>query len=308
MAAVLVAACNGEAYLPAQLDSLLAQTGTGCTIHIRDDCSSDRTWEIVRRYQARHPELIRAGRNRRNSGGAARNFTGMMIDIKDEYVMLCDQDDIWLPGKVAKSIAKVQAMEAEYGKDTPLLVHTDLRVVDENLRVIAPSFRAMMKAGYERTELRHFLIQNMLSGCTVAYNRALANLITVEPEYMIMHDWWLGLVASAFGKIGCLDEQTVLYRQHGRNEIGARDVRSISYKLHKLTHGAEVRKSLAQTYAQAASFLRLYAPLLTDSQKALLSAYIQIPTHTKIGRFIMINRLGVLKYGLLRKIANFLFI
>ena len=308
MIAILMAAYNGEKYISEQLDSLLGQSRNDFILHIREDCSTDGNWKIIREYENRYQERVRAAKNNRNSGGVKHNFIGMMAEIKDDYVMLCDQDDVWLPDKVEKSIANLKAMEAEYGKEMPLLVHTDLQVVDENLGVIAPSFRAMMKAGYDRTGLRHFVIQNMLSGCTIAYNRALAGLINAEPEYLIMHDWWLGLVAAAFGKIGYLDEQSVLYRQHGRNEIGARDVRTISYKLHKLTHGAEVRKSLAQTYEQAVSFLRLYGPLLTDSQKALLSAYIQIPIHTKIVRFIMINRLGVLKYGLARKIAHFLFI
>jgi hypothetical protein len=152
------------------------------------------------------------------------------------------------------------------------------------------------------------LVQNIICGCTVAYNRALAELVRAEPAFMIMHDWWLGLIAAAFGKIGHLDDQTVLYRQHGRNEIGARDVRTFSYKLYKLTHGGEVRQVFNQTYEQARSFLRLYRPLLNEKQKALLSAYIQIPAHNKVVRFITINRLGVLKYGIARKIANFLFI
>jgi glycosyltransferase involved in cell wall biosynthesis len=303
-----MATYNGEKYVAEQLDSLFAQTRNDFTLYIRDDCSTDSTWEIIRDYESRYPERIRATKNNRNTGGAKHNFIGMMADIKDDYVMLCDQDDVWLPDKVGKTIEKLKTMEAKYGKATPLLVHTDLKVVDENLKIIFPSFRVAMNAGYDYTKLRHLIIQNMISGCTAAYNFALAKLITVEPVFIIMHDWWLGLIAAAFGEIGHLDEQTVLYRQHGLNEIGATDVRTISYKLHKLTHGGEVRKAIEQTYEQASAFLQLYAPLLNKDQKVLLSAYTQIPGHNKIARFIMINRLGVLKHGIARKVANFLFI
>jgi hypothetical protein len=125
---------------------------------------------------------------------------------------------------------------------------------------------------------------------------------------MVMHDWWLGLLAAAFGKIGYLEEQTILYRQHGKNEIGARDVRTISYKLHKLARGKEIREALNRTYEQARSFLRLYGPLLDEGRKEFLSAYIGIPAHNKIMRIITIIRLGALKHGIARKTAGFLFI
>jgi glycosyltransferase involved in cell wall biosynthesis len=308
MISILLAAYNGEKYIAEQIESLLGQTQDDFKLYIRDDCSTDGTWEIIRNYEKRYHGKIIVKQNNRNSGSSKHNFIGMMIDIKDDYIMLCDQDDIWLPDKIEKTISKLKAMEAQYGKEKPLLVHTDLRVVDENLNVISPSCREAMNVGYERTGLRQILIQNVTAGCTAAYNRALAELIRAEPAYMVMHDWWLMLTATAFGKIGYLDEQTILYRQHGANEIGANDVRKFRYKFNRLMHGGEVRKAINQTYDQAASFQEMYLNLLNEEQQVLLSAYRQIPAHNKIMRCLMIIRLGVLKHGIERKIANFLFI
>jgi glycosyltransferase involved in cell wall biosynthesis len=308
MISILMATYNGEKYVAEQLDSLFAQTRNDFTLYIRDDCSTDSTWEIIRDYESRYPERIRAVKNNRNSGGAKHNFIGMMADIKDDYVMLCDQDDVWLPDKVGKTIEKLKTMEAEYGKETPLLVHTDLKVVDENLKIIFPSFRAAMNAGYDYTKLRHLIIQNMISGCTAAYNFALAKLITVEPAFIIMHDWWLGLIAAAFGEIGRLDEQTVLYRQHGLNEIGATDVRTICFKLYMLIHSEKIRWALAETYRQAEVFLQMYNGKLEQKQIELLRVYVEIPKMNKWNRIVSICRLGTLKYGLARKTGQLLFL
>jgi hypothetical protein len=215
---------------------------------------------------------------------------------------------VWLPDKIEKTVAKLQVREAEFGENTPLLEHTDLTVVDRNLNVTAPSFRMAVNAGYHRTALRHLVTQNIISGCTVIYNRALAELVTSEPSFMMMHDWWLGLIASAFGKIDHLDEQTILYRQHENNEIGVRDMRKFGNRFNMLLHSDKARGVLNQTYEQAKAFLELYAPLLSEEQKAFLSAYTRIPAQNKIMRCVTVSRIGAFKYGVARKIAQVLFI
>ena len=308
MISILLASYNGGKYITEQIDSLLAQTNLDFKLFIRDDKSTDNTYEIISEYAQKYPGKIFASQNERNSGGAKHNFIKMMIEHKNDYVMLCDQDDIWLPDKIEISLAKIREMETMHGKETPLLVHTDLHVVNERLKTISPSFKAAMNADYSKTRLRNQIIQNTLTGCTAIYNRALSDLVTETPQYMIMHDWWLMLITAAFGKATALDEQTVLYRQHGNNDTGAKDVRTLRYKIDKLLHGKEVRKALSDTYMQARSFFDLFHGNLTSVQKDLLTKYCDIPNHVKPVRWITICRLGVLKNGFARKIANFIFI
>jgi glycosyltransferase involved in cell wall biosynthesis len=308
MISILLASYNGEKYLAQQIDSLLAQTQSMFTLHIRDDGSTDGTWEIIRRYRDVYPGKIIAERAERNSGSAKHPFMHLMTRVRDDYIFLCDQDDVWLPDKIEKTLGKLKDMEKRFGTRTPLLVHTDLIVVDEHLKRIAPSFQTMTHTDFRRRELRNLLVQNSITGCSAAYNRALAEYITAEPPGIVMHDWWIALVAAAFGNIDHLGEAAILYRQHAGNEIGAKSIRTLRYKLYKLTHGNEIRRALEGTYRQAAAFLRMYGSRLAPPQSRLLREYSEIPNLKKWRRIQTLYRLRTLKYGAAREIAHLLFV
>ena len=309
MLSILMTTYNGEKYLSEQVESILSQSISDLVLYIQDDCSTDNTWELLQELAQREPERIILSKTEKNTGGTKYNFYDLMSRIRDDYIMLCDQDDVWLPEKIEKTLAKMRELETEYGKDEPLLVHTDLIVVDGNLKQINPSFKAAMNANYNRTRLQDQLIQNTLTGCTALYNRALAKLILPQiPNYMVMHDWWLMLVAAAFGHIDHIEDQTILYRQHGNNEIGAKDVRTLQYKINKLINYKDIKQAINDTYKQAYSLLKYYKDTLSYEQITLMETYCRIPTMNKLNRWRTICRLGVLKNGAARKIANFIFI
>ena len=309
MISILLTSYNGEKYISEQIESLLNQTMQDFRLFISDDRSTDNTFEIALEYAGKYPGKINIVQNKENSGGAKYNFIKMMIEHKDDYVMLCDQDDVWLPNKIEATLTKMKTMENEFGARTPLLVHTDLCVVNEKLETISPSFKAAMNADYGKTRLHNQIIQNTLTGCTAMYNRALADLIIIGiPPFIVMHDWWLMLIASAFGKISSLDMQTVLYRQHNMNEIGAKDVRTFRYKLRKIINNKEIKEAIAGTYLQAESFLNVYKRQLSQEQIDLLEEYCKIPLKNKLKKWQTVLRLGTLKNGFARNVAYFLFI
>lgn len=309
MISILLACYNGERYISEQIESLLAQTHQKFVLYINDDFSDDATFEIIKRYRNKYPHRIVATQNTKNSGCAKHNFMDMMIEHKNDYVMLCDQDDVWLPDKIEKTLDKMRQLEAAHGKQTPLLVYTDLRVVDRDLHTIAESYQRMLISDYNRSKLEHELTQNVLTGCTGMYNRVLADMLNTSPPFMVMHDWWLMLVACVFGKVDFIDEPTVLYRQHGENVIGAKDMRSLGFALYKLLHSSEIKKALVETYLQADSLLKIYGQSMTKEQRQLIEKYCSIPTiNNKLKRWETAWKLGTLKYGLTRKIAHFLFI
>ena len=103
MVSILLASYNGAPYIAAQIDSILQQTFRDFMLYIRDDCSNDGTWEIVQAYAAKEPDRIVALQNEENSGSAKHNFFKMMQEHQDNYVMLCDQDDVWHPDKIEKN-------------------------------------------------------------------------------------------------------------------------------------------------------------------------------------------------------------
>lgn len=309
MISILMTTYNGGKYISEQINSILHQTVQDASLYVQDDSSTDDTWELLQSYHRQYPDRIIIYQNKENTGNPKYNFYSMMSRICDDYLMLCDQDDVWLPDKIEKTFAKMREMEQTYGKEIPLLIHTDLRVVDSDLSVINLSFKTAMNANYDRVKLKDQIIQNTLTGCTAMYNRALAELLWDRmPDYMVMHDWWLMLIASAFGHIGHINDQTILYRQHGANEIGAKDVRTLRYKIKKLFYYKEIKKAIADTYQQADSFLIYYRKKLSSEQIELLETYCQIPGMNKWNRWRTICRLGVLKNGIARKIANFIFV
>ena len=308
MITILMATFNGERYIGQQLDSLLSQTLVPDRIVIHDDQSTDTTPQILTRYQQAHPELIDLVINPVNSGGSARNFMSMMLVERDDYLMLCDQDDVWLPDKIEQSYAKMTSMEAAWGSNTPCLIHTDLTVVDTELHSLARSFRQSTFANYDRTRLRDQIIQNTGTGCTMMYNRALAELITTEPQHMVMHDWWIALIAAAFGHIDHIDTPTVLYRQHQANQIGVADMRTWAYKWHRFLNPADVRADIAKTYPQAAEFGQVFADRLSPDQTRLLHDYCAIPHLHKLVKIARVIRLGTWKTGFSRNVAYLMFI
>jgi len=217
--ALLLSTYNGEKYLKQQLDSLQDQTHKEIGIIARDDGSCDATVEILKLYGIKMLEAM-------HNLGAKENFSTLLDyalgESGTEYFMFCDQDDVWHPDKVEKTYVKMQELESFYGKNTPLLIHGNLTVVDKDLEIIAPSFWDYQHIDPFQGSSNRLLLQNVVTGCTMMINRALAEKVKHIPQEAIMHDWWIAMVASAFGKIAFIDEPLMLYRQHSKNDTGAK--------------------------------------------------------------------------------------
>ncbi len=221
---ILLSTYNGEKYLAEQLDSLLKQTHTNWHLLIRDDGSSDQTLAIIQAYvqQASRITLLPEPRDNLKAQQSFSKLMEAALQRQENFIFFCDQDDVWMPDKLEKSIDHLQALEAQHGENTPLLVHSDLCVVNEQLEVIHPSFFAFEKIKLNLTDpLNTLLLNNMVTGCTLGMNRALLALATPVPPAAVMHDWWCALCAAALGKIECMREPTLYYRQHASNAVGS---------------------------------------------------------------------------------------
>lgn len=310
MITILLATYNGEEYLQSQLESLAAQTCKDFRLIVSDDLSTDRTTEILNAYKTRFENGISVEIRSENSGGAKHNFLELMINRRSEseYFMLCDQDDIWRPDKIERTLKAMKTAE-KAAPGRPVLVHTDLTVVDKDGKTTHSSYARLHAADYTKTALQSVLAQNCVTGCTVMYNRALAEYFTQKPSFFVMHDWWAALAASAFGVIAPLQEQTILYRQHGRNNIGARNMRSPSFKIKAILHGGGIKEALSASYSQASAFLELYGNRLSEADRRLVAAYAKIPAHkSKLKRIRQALSLHTLKSGAGRAAAQLWFI
>jgi glycosyltransferase involved in cell wall biosynthesis len=307
MITVLMATCNGEKYVAEQIDSILNQTETRWKLIIQDDYSKDKTALIVNKYAEKYPDKIFLMESQIASGSAKANFFSMMKYSSSEYMMTCDQDDVWLPGKIEITLKKMQDMESKFGSKKPLLVHTDLKVVDENLNITSDSLFSFQNLDSKRDSLNNILVQNNVTGCTMMVNRALLELINEIPEQAIMHDWWLVLNAAAFGETGFVEEPTVLYRQHTANEIGAKNADSLCYNIMRLINREQSKSIIADSYLQAESFLRIYESKLAKPELEIIQQYVSLPKYCKIKRLKLICKYDFWKNSFFRKCGQILF-
>ncbi|WP_190300415.1 glycosyltransferase family 2 protein [Rufibacter hautae] len=219
LVSVALATYNGEKYIREQLASIFAQTHQHLEVIIFDDGSTDGTLEILKEMAwNRHNLIIHANAPQ---AGVVQNFSRAIAAATGDYIALCDQDDVWLPGKIKETLTCLQELEKSSSKGTPALVFTDLKVVEENLKVIDASYWHHMGLNPEYNSLNRALVENVATGCTILLNKATKELALPIPKEALMHDVWLLLTASYFGQVKYLHEPTVLYRQHSYNAVGA---------------------------------------------------------------------------------------
>ena len=277
---VVLAACNGERYIAEQIASVQRCRGYRRRVRrfiVADDASDDATCRLVRRLAAADDKIILL--EYRCRVGCVANFSRAVAVSTAPYVMLCDQDDVWLEDKIELAVARLAQMERCHGRLKPLLVFADMQVVDAALRPLQQSFWRCQKLSPQWSDcFARLLVQNVAAGCTMLVNRPLLDLALPFPTAAVMHDWWLMLVARAFGSVGWNAGQVSLYRQHGGNQVGVvADSRTPAALMTRLSNA---RRNLYRLSAQAREFARRYRgcrSLLSSADTDALSAMSQLP-------------------------------
>lgn len=224
-----MASYNGAKFIVEQIESLLNQTFSDFVIYISDDGSIDGTLEIVENYSSRYPEKIKVLENESRLGGACENFLSMVERVKSELYMFCDQDDVWNSDKIEKTLKKYYEL---HENNFPVLIHSDLSVVDSNLNVIDDSFMTYTNTPKKLSWKNYLVENNNVVGCTVLINDFLAELYRkncskLNKEKIFMHDSFFAVLASLTGKIFYIDEPLLKYRQHENNTIGVKPIKSL---------------------------------------------------------------------------------
>jgi len=287
---IVLATRNGSRYLEAQLQSLLGQDWADWRLLARDDGSTDDTPALLANVAGRDARVeVLPAATAGDGIGAARNFCVLLQAARDrgaDYVFCCDQDDVWKPGKLTQVLEQLSAAEGEQKR--PCLVHHDLEVVGENGLTLSSSYWefSALEPGSE-SQPQRLLSRNEVTGCALACNRALLDLALPLPRVAIMHDWWLALVAAAYGRLMPIPERLVQYRQHGENVIGAKSYRS---GLKPLQNWVRVWRrgndEFDATLGQARAFLQLLRSRPRGNSELFdaATAYVSIAEHGPIGR------------------------
>jgi glycosyltransferase involved in cell wall biosynthesis len=218
---ILLATYNGGMYLNQQIDSILAQNCKDFRLLIRDDSSSDNTINIIKNYISKHPDKIQLIIDSKGHLGLAQNFAALLELAQSKYIMFCDQDDVWLPDKIQLSLNTMKTAESN-SPNLPLLVHSDLRVVDKDLILIADSLWHLLGIDSPACDsLNNLIVRNPVTGCTIMINCKARDISLPIPQEAPIHDWWIAMNVAKLGKIIRIPSPTILYRQHSGNVISA---------------------------------------------------------------------------------------
>ena len=206
MISVVLAAYKGEKYICAQIGSILGQLGENDELIVSDDFPKGKTKDAVfERFGDDSRIVYLEG----PSKGVIENFEFAISRARGEYIFLCDQDDVWLDGKVQTVVKKLKN-----GAD--LVLHNAL-IVDGKLHKTGETAFEInrTKKGFIRN-----IIKNSYQGCCMAFRSELKKYILPFPKKIPMHDQWIGLIAEKHGNVVFIDEPLILYRRHGGNVTG----------------------------------------------------------------------------------------
>ena len=310
---VALATYNGEKYLGEMLDSIEAQDYPHLELVIADDASTDATPRLLEQRPWR-----RSCKRLQTSDrlGVIGNFGRAIAACSADYVAFADQDDLWREDKLSRMLARLQTLEQQHGKETPLLVFSDLALIDEQRAPLADSFFTHAKKSPHCTRLEDFLVSNHVPGCAMLVNRALIQRAMPVPLTFHMHDWWFIMVAAAFGAIDYVDEPLIQYRQHTNNTVGVRRHHGLAQRLRNAMQSEACRRYLfppaervQRTMQNIALFEARYRhdlpPAARDTLRALRACEqswwrcLRFFAHSKTGESVMFSLLT------LRAIASF---
>ncbi|MCY7485306.1 glycosyltransferase family 2 protein [Paenibacillus alvei] len=265
---VLVSTYNGEKYLAEQLNSLLEQTYPHTFITIRDDGSSDSTVSVIKEYVSEFPDKIEAiyGEN----VGVIASFFELLscyMHSDADYICFCDQDDVWMTDKLERGVSSLNG-DLE---NTPMMYLTATQMVNDSLQLLN-TWPPIPQRG---PSFFNALVENIAVGATIMLNRSAVKHITENlpnTESIVMHDWWVYLFVSAYGKVIYDDKPSIYYRQHENNVVGGQQGFLDKWK----TKWGNYKKHSVQKilWRQAKEFERCWGEQLISEMKIELRQFL----------------------------------
>jgi len=257
---VFMAVYNGEKFLSQQLDSLLSQKNIVLELYIRNDGSTDNTFEILSKY-ASEKKYIKFSTSKNQ--GPAKSFLDLVFSYEGNanYYSFSDADDVWEPDKLVSA-----TQQLTNHSNIPTMYCSQLKIVDENL-----NFIALTSPPYRKPSFKNALIETVTSGGTIVLNKAAFKILRkYQPKYVVMHDSWIYLLMSSFGRIIFSRDAKILYRQHEYNDSSSYQTALEKWKRRlKVLFNKDHR-----FYNQALEFDRLYGYKLKQSDKETLKKYL----------------------------------
>lgn len=219
---IVLATYNGAKYLPAMLDSLVAQSRPVDVMIVVDDGSNDNSCEVLEQYGGRLPlQIFRSEKNQGHQAAFSRALTIAQQQLTgDDMIALADQDDVWLPQKLEML---ANALDETVDGQKLDLVFGDAQVVNGEGELIADSWRKLSSIP-EHLSLRALCTGfSNVTGCLSMFRASLLDVVLPIPQDVYVHDQWITLCASSRNGYRAISEPVLQYRIHGDNAIGLGD-------------------------------------------------------------------------------------
>lgn len=268
--AILLSTYNGEKYIEEQVKSILNQSYKNIEIFIRDDSSKDDTRTILKKLDSENGNVTFINADANSNVGVTNSFFKLLMYAEADYYMFSDQDDVWLPEKVEKTLMSMKKID---NQQIPCMVHTNLYLVDSQLNIIGKN----IWGENVQANFKGLLFTNNVAGCTTMINNCLKAQIKADldiTDKMFMHDWWIALIAAGYGKTAFVEDQTMLYRQHQGNVVGGMD--GFFNRLQRLSRIKEELKRSSKILKQAKAFYQRHGDDLGKSDRAYLLYYYNV--------------------------------
>ncbi len=259
---IVLSTYNGDRYLQEQIDSLLSQTYKNIKILIRDDGSTDGTYEILKNYASKNKNIEVVFEK---NIGVVASFLRLvaMASSESEFISFCDQDDVWAPEKIARAVSLLK----QYDPDTPLLYCGAVEIVDKELQHIRYG-----RTPSRKLTINNAIVENIATGCTSVINKPAINLIVdcgVSANNISMHDWWMYILISTFGTVVFDKKSKIKYRQHENNVVGS--FMGLKFWLERIKRQLKPNNKTMQ--AQVVELLKRYETLMEESARVLLKNF-----------------------------------
>jgi hypothetical protein len=326
---IICAARDAGRFVNEAIASVVQQSHPAWRLWLRDDGSSDDTAARLADW-ANRDARIRLLHRGAPPLGAAQAFGWLLAQLPGPaapasttsapergrpapdpraaaWIACLDADDRWHPERLAVTLA---AGQAAGDASTPMLVHSDCRLIDAAGRALHPSYWAAAGLRPEPTDLGRLAVQNVATGSTLLLNRALVERIGAVPVEAMHQDWWFALVAAATGRLIAVPHALVDYRQHDGNSVGAtagrlRGVADLWRRSGAApTRTARLRSDLARTGRQAGALAARYSAFVSQEDQRVLTALAALPTLPPMRRKLAILRHRLLReHGILRNLG-----
>jgi len=207
LVSIVMATYNGEKYLEEQIESIITQTYINLEIIICDDNSTDKTLDILSRYEILD-KRIKIISNKKNLG-FKKNFEKVINLSEGEYIALSDQDDIWKEKKIEILLNNIEDFD---------LIHSSVSLINNRSEIIQSKWNKLDNYTYS---FRNLVFGNTVTGCTLLFHKSILNEFSPIPSGEKYHDWWLALLATRNRGIRYIEDSLVLYRQHEEQDTSA---------------------------------------------------------------------------------------